>query len=78
MLRKEGMGINEGSLSKLSSKNFFRPPTFTSETKSSPERYIARIGDKFSVFCEVKGYPNPIITWFKDNIPIDNVVHSTG
>ena len=72
------MVINDGPPSELSSKDFIRPPTLSSETKSSPERYIARIGDKFSVFCEARGHPNPTITWFKDDKPIDNIIFSKG
>ena len=52
------------------------PPRFTSETKSSPERYIARIGDKLSIFCQAQGYPAPVISWFKDGKPIDTIAYA--
>ena len=77
MPERTRMGVDDKSLA-MSSNKFLRLPNFTSDTKSSPERYIARIGDKFSVFCEAIGNPNPRITWFKDNIPIDRIVHSEG
>ena len=52
------------------------PPRFTSETKSSPERYIARIGDKLSIFCQAQGNPAPIISWFKDGKSIDTIAYA--
>ena len=59
------------------SYNALGPPRFTSETKSSPERYIARIGDKLSIFCEAQGNPAPIISWFKDGKSIDTIAYAT-
>ena len=74
--RKNNGSNNYGSVVDLSSTKNLGPPTFTSDTNTSPERYIARIGDRFSVFCEAKGNPNPTISWFKDNKPIDNIIQS--
>ena len=55
---------------------FLGPPRFTSETKSSPERYIARIGDKLSIFCQAQGNPAPTISWFKDGKSIDTIAYA--
>ena len=77
MPERRRIGIDDKSLA-MSSNKFLRPPIFTPDTKSSPERYIARIGDKFSVFCEAIGNPTPSIIWFKDNMPVDRIVHSEG
>ena len=54
------------------------PPKFTADTQLSPERYIARIGDKFSVFCEAQGHPHPTISWFKDSNPVDGLAYTKG
>lgn len=53
-------------------------PVLTAATKSSPERYIARIGDTFRVFCEARGNPEPSIVWSKDGKPIDDLTHYKG
>ena len=75
---KKKVGSNVESVVDPSKPNNVAPPTFTSDTKLSPERYIARVGDKFSVFCQARGHPEPTISWFKDSKPIDDLVYSKG
>ena len=70
---------NSGNIvDRISMQNNNGPPIFTADTLSSPERFIARIGDKFSIFCEATGNPEPLITWFKDSEPINNIIHFKG
>jgi len=30
------------------------------------------IGSSFSIQCEVEGYPTPTVTWYKDDVEVDN------
>lgn len=40
-------------------------------TKTPPSSFTTKEGQNVSLYCSAKGFPKPIITWFKDGNDLD-------
>lgn len=46
------------------------PPTFRQAPDSHQEVIFVRAGDKAILNCETDSFPEPVVTWYKDQQPL--------